>query len=103
MSATANQMWKEYVAGGGELNFKDWISSEKKRSFLNATGTSQPPINRQLTDSIQQSVEQLRAEGGYQDKISDDYILGIPKKHLVTAGLIVSTAIIGYIIYKQSD
>ena len=98
---TANQMYKQYKANHGTLTFKEWVTREKKKGFLNATGDSTPPVNQPLNDSIASVVDQLHQEGGEQSTLNSDYILGIPKRTLIITGIVGVVLIVGVIIYKK--
>lgn len=102
MAKNANQLYKEYKAGGGTLSFKKWIDREKKKNFMNAIGDfgNEVPMNKPLTDSIQRTLDELHREGGYQDTLNKKYILGVNRNVMIGIG-VVSVIGIGYLIYKQ--
>ncbi len=98
--ATANQLYKEYKKKGGEDSFKEWMSREKKNSFLNYDG--QVPENKALTDSVNQTLNNLYAvQPGYQDKPDNTHFLGLNKTYLVIGASIVVLGLAAWVIYNK--
>jgi hypothetical protein len=95
---TANQAFKNYRKSGGTLPFAQWMDREKRKGFLNAIGSV--PTNRPLTDSIQQTLDEMHREGGYQDTASNDYILGVNKWIWIGLG-VTAAAVIGFTVYQK--
>jgi hypothetical protein len=98
---TANQLWRQYRDGGGPLGFKDWLNRDKKKDFLNFTGGQQIPVNKPMTDSINQVIDSLHRQSGYQDSANDNYWLGIPKSAFLVSGAVILVGIALYFIYKK--
>lgn len=100
MEKTANQLHREYKKSGGTLGFKDWINRDKKKDFMNFTGETVVPVNKPLSDSINQTIDSLHREAGYQDAKNPDYVLGIPKSIAIAAGIFLVSGTILYIAYN---
>lgn len=99
---SANQTWKELKAKGETtLDFLPWLKREKTKGFKNFDGGTEIPVNKPLNDSIQKVIGELHTTGGLKTKAGQDYILGIPKKVLIGAG-IVAVVITAVIIYKKT-
>ena len=94
---SANQLWKE---SGTTLSFKDFISREKAKGFLNQTGSADIPSNKPLTDSINQVLDQMHKTSGLQTNLNNKYILGINKNVLIIVG-IAALATTAILIYKH--
>lgn len=99
MIVTANQLYKEYKKSGGTLSFKDWMNDQKKE--YKATGSGNIPMNKPLSDSINQTLDSLHRQAGYKDTLSEEYILGIPKNVVYMIGIVLTVSIAGYIIYQH--
>lgn len=97
---TANQLYREYKKSGGTLTFAAWLSREKKKQFVNATGDQVIPENQPLKDSIAKTLDEMHRMAGYQDSLGSNYILGIHKYVWYGAGAIAGVAV-GYLVYQK--
>lgn len=101
MEKTANQLYREYKAGGGTLVFKDWMQREKEKKFLDFNNTQTVPVNKPLNDSIQNVLNKMQADAGYKTDLENKYIFGVNKKVWIGVGigLVVIVGIV--IIYNH--
>lgn len=97
----ANQLYKKYKADGGTLGFKEWITREKKKRFVNFDGNAVIPENKSLTDSLQKTLDSIHRKAGLKTDLENKYILGIHRGVWIGLGvaLVVTT---GVIIYKKT-
>lgn len=98
---TANKMYKQYKKSGGTLVFKDWLDREKKKNFLNFEGQSTVPVNKPLTDSINQALDELHKESGLKTGLENKYIFGLNKNIWIAAG-IATVIIVGVVVYNKT-
>jgi hypothetical protein len=101
MRKNANQLYKDYRKEGGTLNFAGWINREKKKGFLNATGDVQIPLNQPLSDSISRTLDSMHRQAGYQDSLSNEYVLGVNRNVWIGIGIVAAVGI-GYLIYQKT-
>jgi ABC-type dipeptide/oligopeptide/nickel transport system permease subunit len=94
---TANSEYRKYKREGGKLTFREWIT-QIKSGQLNYTGTA--PVNKPLTDSLNQVLSKIRGTDKLQTDLSNRYILGIDKNILIIAG-VTAVVIGGIIVYKN--
>lgn len=97
---TANQQYRQYKKEGGQLSFREWIDREKKKEFLHLDGQGAVPVNKPLNDSIQQVLYNIHKSNGYQDSLTNEYILGIHKTVWIGLGVVVVVGG-GLLIYKN--
>ena len=95
---TANQQYKKYKTGGGTLGFKDWVTREKKKGFLNETGGSAGTI---AADTLGTTINELHELGGQKTELDNKYIFGINRKTLIITAVVVTVVAAGIIIYKK--
>jgi hypothetical protein len=93
-------MYRDYKKSGGTLSFKEYIDREKTKGFVNFNGTVNVPVNKNLTDSVQDVLNRIHADGGLKTNADNKYIFGINRNVWIGAG-VVSAVVIAIVIYKN--
>jgi hypothetical protein len=102
MNKTANQAYREYKKGHeNPLPFAEWMQREKTKGFLNYDGSVSIPVNKPLTDSINQALENIHKQAGLKTGLENKYIFGIPRTAWIIGGVLAVGAI-GYVIYNHT-
>lgn len=98
---TANQMYRKYKNEGGTLTFKQWVDREKKKNFMSFDGQSNVPVNKPMTDSINQVLDELHKEAGLKTGLENKYIFGVNRNIWIVAG-VVTVVVIGVVVYNKT-
>jgi len=83
---TANQLFKIYKNEGGTLDFKAWLTREKKKGTFSADGSLSNEINNVLNDLRKKDVNKT--------------VLGFPVQTLVIVGAVIVGALVVHQIVK---
>lgn len=98
----ANLAWKEYKVAGGTLGFTDFLDREKKKIYsANGQDDSILIINQHLNQQVQDAIDKTLAAGGLKKDASKKTILGINKTAFIIGGVVITAAIIFFIVSKK--
>ena len=92
---TANQRYKEYVASGGQMSFKNWLNwseCEDRHQFLCFNGSPE--------STLQTTIDELHKDAGLQTELKGQYIFGINKNYLIIGGIAL-VLISGFLIVRN--
>lgn len=94
---SANSLWRESKT---TLSFKEWLNREKEK-YANFNGESGGFIpNVPLQNKIQETLDDLKRDTGFKTDTSRNKILGLDKRIVIVAGVIVFGAI-AFKIYQN--
>jgi hypothetical protein len=86
---TANQLFKIYRNEGGTLDFKAWLTREKKKGHFSADGELSNEINAELSKLKSTEVKKT--------------VLGFPTDTLIILGVVIVGAIVVSQIMKKKS
>jgi hypothetical protein len=95
---SANQLWRESKT---TLSFKEWLNREKEK-YANFEGSENLSFipNVPLQNKINETIEDIKRDTGFRTQTSKGKVLGLDKRILIVAGVIIVGAI-GFRIYQK--